>query len=70
MFDFTFDSKNKKVLIALPFPSEAHYEENKVVREITTGDMIGEYFLYNATGFINALERDCLCVSSSTMRRL
>ena len=29
-------------------------------RVLDVGDKVGEYKIYTATGFLNALERDCL----------
>lgn len=59
-FDYHFVSVHNKILIALPFPVTAHKSEGGIVSEITTGDRIGDYYLYNSSGFLNALERDCI----------
>ena len=60
-FNFGFDSNGKKILIVVPIPRKFFVSTNQSSpRQADTGEKIGEYTIYNATGFLGALERDCL----------
>ena len=51
----------KKILIVVPIPRKFFVSTNQSSpRQADTGEKIGEYTIYNATGFLGALERDCL----------
>ncbi len=59
--DFGFESDGKKILIVLPIPRKIYVGTvNSGPRPADTGEKAGEYTIYNASGFIGALERDCL----------
>ena len=59
--DFAFESKGEKILIVLPMPKDI-YTATKSTQPhpADTGEKIGDYSIYSATGFLHALERDCL----------
>lgn len=59
--DFAFESEGEKILIVLPIPKNI-YTASNTSRPLPadTGEKIGNYRIYNATGFLHALERDCL----------
>lgn len=56
-FRYDFESDGKKILIILPVPNKLF---SSMGRALDVGDKVGEYKIYTATGFLNALERDCL----------
>ena len=59
--DFGFESEGKKILIVLPIPRKIYVGTvNSGPRPADTGEKAGEYTIYNASGFLGALERDCL----------
>ncbi len=52
---------NRKIIIALPVPQNIYVSVNgSTPRSADTGENVGEYTLYNASGFLNALERGIL----------
>ena len=59
--DFHFSGEGKKVVIALPVP-HTMYALNPAgaTYPLDTGDRVGDYRVYNASGFLGALERDFL----------
>ena len=57
-FRYDFEGRGKKVLIILPTPKRVIHAEGG--RSLEIGDKVGEYTVYTATAFLNALERDCL----------
>ena len=60
-FTFGFKSDGKKILIIVPIPRRFYVSANNTSpRQADTGEKLGEYTIYNATGFLRALERDCL----------
>jgi len=60
-FKYDFESDGKKILIILPVPKKLF---SSMGRALDVGDKVGEYKIYTATGFLNALERDCLDISA------
>lgn len=60
-FDFGYESENKKILILLPTPKIFLVSVSAFkLREGDVGEKVGEYTVYNATGFFNAMDRDTL----------
>ncbi len=60
-FDFTFESDAKKILILSPTSKKIYVSvQGSPARPADTGEKVGEYTVYNATGFLGALDRDCL----------
>ena len=57
-FRYDFEGSAQKVLIILPTPQKVMRAEGG--RHLEIGDKVGEYTVYTATAFLNALERDCL----------
>ena len=60
-FRYGFESQHKKIIIINPIPQSVYRSGEGRAKEIDVGEIIGDYYIYNATGFLNALERDCLC---------
>lgn len=59
--DFTYESEGKKILILSPTPKVIYSSVNgSPPRLADTGEKVGEYTVYNSTGFIGALDRNCL----------
>lgn len=60
-FDFGYESHGKKILVLLPTPKRFFVSVNDAPpRPADVGERVGQYTIYNSTGFINALERDTL----------
>lgn len=57
-FRYDFESNSPKILIILPTSKRVIHSESG--RNLDVGDKVGEYTVYTATAFLNALERDCL----------
>lgn len=59
--DYSMESRPdscKKIIIVLPVPKNIYVSvQGSSPRSADTGEKIGQYTLYNATGFLNALER-------------
>ena len=55
--DFSYDSKDPKILIVNPVPKKLMAYMGTIV-EIDNGALVGEYKIYNATAFIRAIETD------------
>ncbi len=64
IIDYHMESRpegNRKIIIALPVPQNIYVSVNgSTPRPADTGENVGEYTLYNASGFLNALERGIL----------
>ena len=60
-FEFGYENDGKKILILLPAPRRFFVSENQSSpRPGDVGEKVGEYTIYNSTGFLNALNRDCI----------
>ncbi len=60
-FQFGFDSDNQKIVIVVPIPRTFYVSTNQFpLHQADTGEKAGEYTIYNATGFLGALDRNCL----------
>ena len=60
-YDYRFESDTKKCLIITYIPKNCYFKNlSGQMRKIDTGEKIGEYTVFSAGGFLNALERDCL----------
>lgn len=60
-FDFGYETEGKKILILLPTPKKFFVSANEAPpRPADVGEKVGEYIIYNSTGFLNALERGVL----------
>ena len=59
-FDYSFPSEGRKILIVNPVPGSIVFQFEGTKRNVDVGEKIGEYFVYNASGFLNAAERGCL----------
>ena len=57
---YTMQGDHKKILVMCPVAAHMFASEGGRSREIDTGDCIGGYTIYTTTGFIHAIERDCL----------
>jgi len=59
-YDFDYESEHKKILIINPVPSFIRAVRGSIAYEVDNGDIIGNYKVFSSTGFLNALDRDCL----------
>ncbi len=60
-FDFGYESDGKKILILLPIPRNFFVSVNESrPRPADVGERVGDYTIYNSTGFLGALDRNCL----------
>lgn len=60
-FDFSYESDAKKILILSPTPKKIYVKiQGSSTRPADTGEKVGDYTVYNTTGFLGALDRDCL----------
>ena len=59
-FRFGYESECKKILIINPTPEKIYGIREKQLRALDNGDSVGDYSIYTATAFLNALDRDCL----------
>lgn len=57
---YAFESEHRKVLLLCPVPAHTLITGPNGGAELDTGAHIGDYRLYNTTGFLGALERNCL----------
>ena len=59
--DYRFENSSensKKIIIAIPVPKKIYVSvKGGLPRPADTGENMGEYKLYTATGFLNSLER-------------
>lgn len=55
-----FDADGKKVLLISPCVSGVNAHQVNRISELDNGDKVGEYSIYTAKGFINALGRRCI----------
>lgn len=58
--DYAFESDHKKCLIICPTAPETVLATVAGNAPVDTGSPIGEYTVYSTTGFVNAIDRDCL----------
>lgn len=59
-FRFDFESDHKKIIVITPIPHKVFRSGGGANKEIDVGEKINEYQIYNATGFLNAIERNCV----------
>lgn len=59
-FDFSFEAPAPKILIVNPVTKELYAGHIDYARLIDTGESVGDYKIYTATGFLGALEREVL----------
>ena len=57
-FDFSFDAEGTRVLIVNPVSKEIFAGHTAYFRPIDTGEAVGAYKIFTATGFLGALSRD------------
>lgn len=57
---YSMPGDGKKLLVMCPVAARMFASEGGRAHEIDTGDRIGNYTIYTTTGFIHAIERDCL----------
>lgn len=60
-FDYAYASEGRKILIVSPTPRTIYVSvHDSPPRLADTGEKVGEYTIYNSTGFLGALDRNCL----------
>lgn len=57
-FDFSFEADGVKALIVTPVPKEIYAGDTSFNRLIDTGETVGDYKVFTASGFLGALSRD------------
>ena len=57
-FDFSFESEGYKLLIVNPVPKEIFAGSTEFFRPIDTGEHVGEYTVFTASGLLGAISRD------------
>lgn len=57
-FDFSFEADGTKALIVTPVPKELYAGDTSFNRLIDTGESVGDYKVFTASGFLGALSRD------------
>ncbi len=57
-FDFSFEGEGQKLLIVNPVPKEIFAGDTSFFRLIDTGERVGDYTVFTASGLIGALSRD------------
>lgn len=60
VMDYSFESDHQKVLIVCPVAPQTFVTSSGGGEPIDTGADIGDYRMFNSTGFVGALERNCL----------
>ena len=59
--NYAFESDVKKCIIITCIPLHCYFKDsNGYMREIDTGEKIGEYTVFSTHGFLGALERNCI----------
>lgn len=58
--DFRFLSDGKKILILNPTPQKIFLKDRQGKALADTGERIGEYVLFTGSGFLHALDRNCM----------
>ena len=60
-FNYEFESENRKLLIIVPTPKKILSQiRGSKLGEADTGEKLGEYTIYNSSGFLNSLDRNLL----------
>ncbi len=60
-YPYAFESDTKKRIIITAIPAKCYFKDTSGhMREIDTGETIGDYTIFSGKGFLNSLERDCL----------
>ena len=59
-FKFDFESENKKIVIINPVPNDIMNAYDGSITTLDNGDVIGGYKIFTGSGFLNALERNCI----------
>lgn len=57
-FDFSFKAEGQKILIVNPVPKEIYAGDTGFFRLIDTGERVGEYAVFTASGLLGAISRD------------
>ena len=60
VFTFGYSSEDKKILIVSPVPKKVIQRDRGRTHTMDNGDYVGDFRMYTATAFLNALEREVL----------
>ncbi|MBQ8747231.1 MAG: hypothetical protein IJZ08_05120 [Clostridia bacterium] len=60
VFTFGYTSEDKKILIVSPVPKKVILRDRGRTHTMDNGDYVGDFRMYTATAFLNALEREVL----------
>lgn len=59
-FTYDFEGEGEKLIVLTPIPSIIRSIDRNHTADLDVGDRVGDYRLFNGTGFLGMLERDCL----------
>ncbi len=59
-FCFGYDSEDTKILIINPIPKHIYIQHQGKLHSLDNGDHVGDFSMYSASAFLNALERDSI----------
>lgn len=59
-FNFAYEAQGTKVLIVIPVSKFMQTDLGGKTVDIDNGETVGEYKVFAGTGFVNALERECI----------
>ena len=59
-FTYDFEGEGEKLIVLSPVPKFIRSVSKNHTADLDTGDRVGEYRLFNGSGFLGMLERDCL----------
>lgn len=59
-YHYTMEGDHQKLVVVCPVAAHMFLAEGGQAREIDTGDRMYGYTIYTLTGFINAIDRNCL----------
>jgi hypothetical protein len=59
-YSYAMEGDHKKLVVVCPNRARMFAAEGGQTREIDTGDTLYGYTIYTATGFVNAIDRNCL----------
>jgi hypothetical protein len=57
---FDIDGEAQKIIIVCPCRGRIYLKREEEERLVDIGDRVMEYKIYNSSGFLNAIERDCI----------
>ena len=59
-FTYDFEGEGEKLIVISPVPKFIRSVSKNHAADLDVGDRVGDYRLFNGTGFLGMLERNCL----------